>query len=246
MNEIIKVNYDKENPTVSGRELHERLGVATLYKDWFPRMCEYGFVDGIDFSPHIFERVQNEGGRDVKRTITDHNLTIPMAKEIAMLQRNEAGKQIRQQLIKLEEAWNTPEMVMARALKLSDSKIKLLESDNASLAAQIEADKPSVIFAKSVEITEDCILIRDMAKQLNQGGYETGEKRLYETLRNEGYLIRQAGSDYNHPTQKSMNLGLFRLKEMTINTPGGVKVRHIPYVTGKGQLYFTNRYLKTA
>jgi anti-repressor protein len=133
MNEIIIVNYDGEVPTVSGRLLHERLGVETRYNDWFPRMCEYGFEEGVNFNILKNERVQIEGGREVTRNIIDHSLTLPMAKEIAMLQRNDKGKQIRQYLIKVEEAWNTPEMVMSRALKLADGKIRLLESNNTQL-----------------------------------------------------------------------------------------------------------------
>lgn len=88
MNEItIAVKYDNDNPTVSGRELHDVLGVQTAYKDWFPRMCGYGFVEGRDFNPLKIERVQNEGFRSVSREVTDHQLTIDMAKELCMIQR---------------------------------------------------------------------------------------------------------------------------------------------------------------
>lgn len=93
MDELIRVNYDSDRPIVLGRDLHTFLEVSTAYKDWFPRMIEYGFVNGTDFNPLIFEQVQNEGGREVKRTLTDHQLTLEMAKELCMLQRNEKGKQ---------------------------------------------------------------------------------------------------------------------------------------------------------
>lgn len=89
MNELIKVNYYNEQPTVSGRELHGFLQVGTAYKDWFPRMCEYGFEEGKDFCSFLSE---STGGRPA----TDHQLTVPMAKELCMLQRNERGKQARQ------------------------------------------------------------------------------------------------------------------------------------------------------
>ena len=89
MNELIKVNYESEEPTVSGRELHEFLEVKTAYKDWMPRMCEYGFIEGKDFCSFLSE---STGGRPSQ----DHALTIPMAKEICMLQRTERGKQARQ------------------------------------------------------------------------------------------------------------------------------------------------------
>lgn len=93
MNELIKINYESDRPTVLARDLHEFLEVKTAYKDWFPRMCEYGFAEGEDFNPLKNERVQIEGSRTVSRTIGDAQLTIDMAKEICMLQRNEKGKQ---------------------------------------------------------------------------------------------------------------------------------------------------------
>ena len=101
MNELIKVNYYNEQPTVSGRELHGFLQVGTAYKDWFPRMCEYGFEEGKDFCSFLSE---STGGRPA----TDHQLTVPMAKELCMLQRNERGKQARQYFIAVEEEWNRP------------------------------------------------------------------------------------------------------------------------------------------
>jgi len=231
-----------ESPTVSGRLLHERLGVGTKYADWFPRMCEYGFAENVDFAVILnFEKDDTAFGG--KRKSTDHALTIPMAKEIAMVQRNEAGKSIRQYLIKVEEAWNTPEMIMSRALKMADGKIKMLESNNTALIAQIEADKPLVLFAKSVDASDNTILIRDMAKILKQNGTDTGEKRFYETLRNDGFLIKARGTDYNHPTQKSLDLGLFEMKETVITRASGIVNTYLtPRVTGKGQLYFINKY----
>jgi anti-repressor protein len=93
MNELIKINYGSERPTVSARDLHELLEVATAYKDWFPRMCEYGFTEGVEFNPLKIEQVQTEGNREVKREIIDHQITLEMAKEICMIQRNEKGSQ---------------------------------------------------------------------------------------------------------------------------------------------------------
>ncbi len=104
VNEFVKINYDNaERPTVSGRELHDALGIETAYKDWFPRMCEYGFIEGIDFNSLKFERVQTEGNRNVKRTINDHQLTISMAKEICMIQRTQKGRIFRRYFIQCEE-----------------------------------------------------------------------------------------------------------------------------------------------
>lgn len=138
MNELIKVSYENDNPTVLARDLHDFLEVSTKYADWFPRMCEYGFSKGTDFNPLKNERVQNEGGRTVTRTVDDAQLTISMAKEICMIQRNNKGKIARQYFLKLEEAWNTPESVMARAIKMADAKINSLQTVNLELAAEIE------------------------------------------------------------------------------------------------------------
>ena len=96
MNELISINYDSEQPTVLGRDLHEALEIKTAYKDWFPRMCEYGFEEGKDFNPLKNERVQTEGSREVSHIVTDHQLTIPMEKEICMIQRTDMGRQFRQ------------------------------------------------------------------------------------------------------------------------------------------------------
>lgn len=115
LNNLIPISYDNpERPTVSGRELHDFLEIKTAYKDWFPRMCEYGFTEGEDFNLLRIERVQDEGGRMVSRTVDDHQLTIPMAKELCMIQRNERGKQARQYFLAVEAQWNSPEAVMRR------------------------------------------------------------------------------------------------------------------------------------
>lgn len=123
MEALIPVNYDGDRPTISGRELHRELGVGTRYNDWFPRMCEYGFEEGRDFNLLKNEQVRQEGDRMVTRVIEDHQLTLNMAKEIAMIQRNEAGKRIRLYLIQVEEAWNSPEQVMARALAIANREL---------------------------------------------------------------------------------------------------------------------------
>ena len=122
MNALIKVKFDETSdtmPTISGRELHQALKIKTAYKDWFPRMCEYGFTEGKDFSSFLSE---STGGRPA----TDHQLSIDMAKEICMFQRSEIGKKCREYFLELERRWNSPEAVMARALKMAD--VKLLEA----------------------------------------------------------------------------------------------------------------------
>ena len=141
MNELIKVDFDNERPAVSGRELHGFLEAETRYNDWFPRMCEYGFREGKDFNLLIFEQVQIEGKREVKRSVTDHSISIAMAKEIAMLQRTEKGKQARQYFIKIEEAWNDPDKVIERAQKILAARVAKLETENMRLTVQLDESK---------------------------------------------------------------------------------------------------------
>ena len=230
MNEIIKVNYDNDRPTVLARDLHDFLEVKTAFKDWFPRMCEYGFSEGTDFCSFLSE---SSGGRPAQ----DAQLTIEMAKEICMLQRNERGKQARQYFIQLEKDWNSPEKVMARALQIADKKIKRLET-------QIEEDRPKVLFAGAVETSKSSILIGELAKILKQNGIKIGPIRLFEWMRQNGYLIRRNGSDYNMPTQRAMEMGLFEIKETSIvHADGHTSISKTPKVTGKGQVYFVDLFL---
>lgn len=232
MNNLIAVNYDGEQPTVSGRELHEALEIGAKYADWFPRMCEYGFTEGDDY----FSILRNRSDGLPGKPLTDHNLTIPMTKELCMLQRNDKGKMFRQYFIKVEEAWNSPEMVMKRALEFAQRKVE-------ELTAKITTDAPKVLFANAVETAKTSILIGDLAKLLKQNGVETGQKRLFEQLRQEGFLMK-GGTSHNMPTQRSMEMGLFEVKESTINNPdGSVRINRTTKVTGKGQTYFINKYL---
>ena len=237
MNELIKITYNNDRPAVSARDLHDFLEVKTAYKDWFPRMCEYGFTEGEDFNPLKIERVQNEGERMVARTVDDAVLTIDMAKELCMIQRNEKGKQARQYFLQIEKDWNSPEKVMARALQIAEDKLKQLES-------KAEADAPKVLFADAVSASKTSILVGELAKLLKQNGVDIGQHRLFRWMRENGFLIRRNGTDFNMPTQKSMDLGLFTVKETAItHSDGTVTVSKTTKVTGKGQQYFIQKFL---
>lgn len=243
MNELIKINTSNpDRPTVLGRDLHEALEVKTAYKDWFPRMCEYGFTEGEDFNLLKIERVATEGTRHVTRVVDDAQLTIPMAKEICMLQRTEKGKECRQYFIKVEEAWNTPEMIVFRAHQILQAQLDAERTRVLQLQARIEEDAPATLLGYAVSTADDDILIREMAKVLCQNGCSIGEKRLYERLRNDGYLIKN-GSDRNMPTQRAIEMGLFRIKESVHTTPTGSFTTRTTKVTGKGQRYFIKKFL---
>ena len=231
MNEVIKVTVnDNHDPIVSGRQLHEALGVKTPYDKWFPRMTEYGFTENEDFSTFLS---QSTGGRRA----TDHVVRLDMAKEIAMIQRTERGKKVRQYFIQVEKDFNSPEKIMARALLMADKKVHKLE-------AQIEADKPKVLFADAVSASHTSILVGELAKLLKQNGVDIGATRLFSWLRAHGYLIKRNGRDWNMPTQKSVEMGLIRVKETSItHADGHITVNKTPLVTGKGQQYFINKFL---
>lgn len=230
MNELIKITYNNDRPAVSARDLHDFLEVKTAYKDWFPRMCEYGFTEGEDFCSFLSE---STGGRPAQDAV----LTIDMAKELCMIQRNEKGKQARQYFLQIEKDWNSPEKVMARALQIAGDKLKRLES-------KVEADAPKVLFADAVSASKTSILVGELAKLLKQNGVEIGQHRLFRWMRENGYLIRRNGTDFNMPTQKSMDLGLFTVKETAItHSDGTVTVSKTTKVTGKGQQYFIQKFL---
>lgn len=236
MKELIKIDYTNEQPLVSARDLHEFLEIGARYNDWFPRMMEYGFTEGVDFNLLKNERVQMEGNRAVSRTVYDAALTIDMAKELCMIQRTEKGKQARQYFLQLERDWNSPEKVMARALQIADRKIKNLE-------IKIEEDKPKVLFADAVAASQTSILVGDLAKLIRQNGVEIGQTRLFKWLRDNKYLCA-TGERYNMPTQRSMDMKLFEVKETTINNPdGSIRTTRTPKVTGKGQTYFVDAFL---
>ena len=142
---------------------------------------------------------------------------------------------------KMEKAWNTPEQIFARALKMADKTIESLKKDNAVLIEDNERMKPKEIFADAVSASNTSILIGDLAKILKQNGVNTGQKRLFEWLRDNGYLIK-SGNSKNMPTQRSMELKLFEVKETTVANPdGSVRVTKTTKVTGKGQMYFINK-----
>ncbi len=230
INELLKANYDNERITLSARELHEFLEIKSKYADWFKNMSAYGFEENQDYRA-ISKNLEN-GGRRI-----DHEITLDMAKEISMLQRSEKGKQARQYFIELEKKWNSPEQIMARAVLLSNSKIEHLTLENEQL-------KEKALFAEAVSASPDSIYIGDLAKLLKQNGISIGQNRLFEVLRNEGYLIKRECMR-NEPTQRSLELGIMELVENTREYSGGLKrINKTTFITGKGQIYFINKFMK--
>ena len=236
MNELLKVNYDNDRITLSARELHEFLEIKTKYKDWFPRMCTYGFDENVDYRAMAQKRATAQGN---ETTYVDHEITLDMAKEIAMIQRSDKGKEVRQYFLELERRWNSPEAVMNRALEYSRKQVKALMEEKQGLIEENNQLKPKALFADAVSASNESILIGQLAKLIRQNGYEIGQNRLFEWMRENEYLIKK-GERYNQPTQKSMDLGLFEVKERTITNPdGSTRITLTTKVTGKGQVYLS-------
>ncbi len=229
----LKVTSNSDRVTVSARELHDALQIQTKFKDWFPRMAEYGFTEGEDFNPLKFEQVQIEGNRQVTREVKDYQITLEMAKQICMIQRTDIGKQYREYFLQLEKEWNSPEKVMARALDYAHKTI-------AELTLKNEEMKPKALFADSVSASDDCILMRDLAKLIKQNGVNIGGNRLWDWMREHEYICK--GS--TQPTQLAMDMGLFHVIERTVQiSNGSPRLKTTTKVTGKGQQYFINKFL---
>lgn len=230
---------DNGEIAVSGRDLHDFLEIKTQYSKWFERMTEYGFEENQDYILLRQKRLTNNP-RNPYTEITDHVLTLDAAKEISMIQRNEKGKQARQYFIQVEKAWNSPEMIMKRALEIANSKMLTLEK-------QIELQKPKVIFADAVASSESSILIGELAKLISQNGYDIGQNRLFSWMRENGFLIKKKGELFNLPTQRSADMGLMEVKKRTINNAdGSIRTTRTTKITGKGQQYFINHFLDIA
>ena len=239
MNGLLTINYETEQPTVSARELHAGLEISERFQSWFNRQLQYGFQENTDYVG------RKEFNTLAKQELQDYFISVDMAKQICMIQRSEKGRQYRQYFLNLEKAWNTPEQIFARALKMADQQIEKLKASNASLVADVQRMKPKEVFADAVSVSNTCILIGELAKILKQNGVDIGQNRLFTWMRENRFLISRKGTDYNMPTQRSMEAGLFEIKERTINNPdGSVRITKTVLVTGKGQQYFVNKFLK--
>ena len=140
MNELIKVDFTKEHPTVSARDLHEALEIKTAFRHWMPRMIGYGFTEHVDFEK-VYEKCDTAGG---PQTMVDFEMSIDMAKHVCMLQRSEKGMLYRQYFLGLEKAWNTPEKVMARALQIAERQIGEMKVQCGILGGQVGEQKKQI------------------------------------------------------------------------------------------------------
>lgn len=211
---LIPVSYDNpERPTVSGRELHEFLQVDSNYTTWFKRMCEYGFTEGEDYVPILENRSDGLAGKPR----TDHQLTIPMAKELCMIQRNERGKQARQYFLAIEAQWNSPEAVMRRAVLIAQKQNDQLKAVNKQLLAENNDLKPDAEYARAVCIGDNCRTATSIAKDYGMSGEKLnsilhglkiqwknsdGQWVLYAKYSGKGYTKNRKGRPFEHNSGK--------------------------------------------
>lgn len=206
MKDLLKVNYDTDQPTVSARDLHEKLNIGTQYTKWFERMKEYGFSENEDFKAISQKRLTAQGN---ETTYMDHEISIDMAKQICMIQRSPEGKMIRQYFIDLEKAWNTPEQIMARALKMANQSIDSLKERCAFLGGQVvEQQKviselqPKANYVDTILQSKSLVLTTQIAKDYGMSArkfnrilnelkiqYKVGDQWvLYSKYQSNGYV----------------------------------------------------------
>lgn len=214
MNKEILVVHNDTSPNypINGRELYKQLGVETPYHKWFPRMCEYGFEAGKDFLT-ADKNVRRADGTLMPQTQSDHMLTLSMAKEICMIQRNDAGRAIRRYLIEVENAWNSPEQIMSRALRIAEEnisklrgKVLHLEAANSELAVQKQIMQPKADYFDELVDRNLLTSFRDTAKQLG-----VKEKAFIGFLIDHKYIYRDKSGNLKPLAGKGD--GLFELKE---------------------------------
>lgn len=222
VNELLQVNFNESHePVISGRELHEFLEVKTAYKDWFPRMCDYGFEEGTDFCSILSE---STGGRPS----TDHAIKLDMAKELAMLQRTERGKQARQYFIQVEKDYNSPEKIMARALQIAQKELMTLRLENQVKDQQIAELQPKADYFDELVDRNTLTNFRDTAKLLG-----VKQKKFIQFLIDNEYVFRDRKNNLK-PYASEKCTGLFEIKEclnernawsgvQTLITPRGVE-----------------------
>lgn len=193
MNEVLKINYEAEQPTVSARELHEALGISKRFSAWF-EVNSKGFIAGQDFTSVLSGTVVNNGAT---REIQDYNISTEMAKHICLMSRTEKGMQCRQYFIDLEKAWNTPEQIMARALKMANHSIESLKGRCKFLGEQVVEQQqiitelqPKSSYTTYVPVTHHYpdrwrISIKSIEKN-DDGDYDTADYYTTEEVYNRG------------------------------------------------------------
>ena len=148
MNELIQINYENDKPVVNGRDLHKALQIKTPYTQWFERMKEYGFEENTDYET-VHKNVIRVDGTEMPQKQYEHQISINMAKQLCMIQRKEIGRKFREYFIKIEEAWNSPEKVMERALQIAHQKV--IESERRIFELEEENETLEIALNQSLQ-----------------------------------------------------------------------------------------------
>lgn len=231
MQELIKVEInERQEPFVSGRQLHEFLEVETPYHKWFPRMTEYGFAENIDFSV-MDNFVRDETSFSGERKITDHAIKIDMAKELCMIQRTERGKQARKYFIEVEKEFNSPERIMARALIIAEKQIETLKLDNKVKEQQIAELQPKATYYDLILQTPTLLSVTEIAKD-----YGMSAKKLNQILHDEKVQFKQSGMWLLYA--KYQDKGYTKTKTKNYSRPDGTQGSSLhTYWTQAGRLF---------
>jgi len=235
---IVVGDTDKK---MSSREIAELMGKEhkNVIRD-IKSLIEQGAITALNFEPSEYK---DASGKSNPMYLLDFDATMTLITGYDAKRRSMVIKRWRE----LETGAATPAFQIPQTLPEALRLAADLAEENGQLQKQIEADKPKTIFADAVSVSHTSILVGELAKLLRQNGIDIGQNRLYIWLRDHGYLIKRQGSDWNMPTQQSMDLGLFEIKERSVNDPNGsVRITKTSKVTGKGQVYFINKFLAKA
>ena len=238
----LRIYGDFQNPLFLAKDVAEWIEHSNVTK----------MLNGIDKTEKIVIKIPSNNLLVGLQSNTEYTfLTEEGLYEVLMQSRKPIAKEFKKKVKEIlkdvrkygmyatDELLDNPDLIIKMATRLKEEKAK-----NKELEDKMKEDKPKVLFADAVATSQSSILVGDLAKILKQNGIETGQKRLFSKLRDEGYLIKQNGMSYNMPTQKSMELELFEIKETAVtHSDGHISINKTVKVTGKGQQYFINLFL---
>lgn len=253
LNELIPIKENNGKKAVNARDLHAFLESKQQFADWIKnRIKQYDFEEGVDYETIEYDYQGNVLHKNMKYdnqkvSKRDYALSVDSSKELSMVEGNDKGKQARRYFIACENAATGGKELSRKELALmviqQEEEKERLQLENKVLNRQIEDEKPSVVFTDAVKGAKTSCLIGELAKIIAQNGYPIGEKRLFEWMRDRGYLGK-CGERYNVPNQQYIEQGLFEIKKGVRSGSGGVLHTTITSkVTGKGQVYFVNKFL---
>ena len=239
----LRIYGDFQNPLFLAKDVAEWIEHSNVTK----------MLNGIDKTEKIVIKIPSNNLLVGLQSNTEYTfLTEEGLYEVLMQSRKPIAKEFKKKVKEIlkdvrkygmyatDELLDNPDLIIKMATRLKEEKAK-----NKELEDKMKENKPKVLFADSVETSKNTILIGELAKIIKQNGVDIGQKRLFTWLRDNGFLIKREGTDYNMPTQKSMELELFEIKETAVtHSDGHISINKTPKVTGKGQVYFINKFLK--